>query len=359
MMCSPWSDLFRNVGRAFSERDPMATTSSSSVVALFSTEGQAAEAISALKAAGFSASQIGAAANSNTSSSTGALSADTTGSYADDTTQSAAGTSLGAKSEGVWDKVKNFFEGNEGGGVEQYANERAHDNASHEVTSGGYHLGSDGYDHYEPADISHSLGGMSIPDEHSRYFEHRMTTGNSSVLVTVTASGREAEAAGILEANGGDLGSGANDYDYSAPAAAGAASGAAVAGEQQRIQLLGEVLRVHKERISRGEVRIRKEIITENQTVQVPVTREELVIERIPTSGTTAVQGSIGENSDIRIPLTEERASLDKQTVVREEVAIGKRAVESVQDVAGSVRHEELNVEEGTETVADPTLRRN
>ena len=52
-----------------------------------------------------------------------------------------------------------------------------------------------------------------------------------------------------------------------------------------RVQLFGEVLRVHKERISRGEVRVRKDVVTENQTIEVPVTREELVLERVSVSG--------------------------------------------------------------------------
>ena len=82
--------------------------------------------------------------------------------------------------------------------------------------------------------------------------------------------------------------------------------------------------------------------------MQVPVTREELVIERIPVSGTTTVAGAVGQDAEIRIPLSEEVASVDTQTVVREEIAVGKRAVEDVQEVGGAVRHEELDVEDTT-----------
>ena len=113
--------------------------------------------------------------------------------------------------------------------------------------------------------------------------------------------------------------------------------------------LLGEVLRVHKDRISRGEVRLRKEVITEQQSVQVPVTREELVVERIAGDDVTPVQGSIGADKEIRIPLSEERASLGKQTVVREQVAVGKRAVEEVRNLDSDVQHEELRVEDETQ----------
>jgi uncharacterized protein (TIGR02271 family) len=103
--------------------------------------------------------------------------------------------------------------------------------------------------------------------------------------------------------------------------------------------------------ISRGEVRLRKEVVTETQTVQVPVTREELVIERRPVDQATPATGSIGE-SEIRIPLSEERASVDTSTVVREEVAVGKKPIQEVRDLTGKVRREELVVEDPTKRTA-------
>jgi uncharacterized protein (TIGR02271 family) len=121
--------------------------------------------------------------------------------------------------------------------------------------------------------------------------------------------------------------------------------------EQNNIQLLGEILRVHKDRVSRGEVRLRKEVVTETQTVQVPVAREELVIERRPVDQATPTTGSIGE-SEIRIPLSEERASVDTSTVVREEVAVGKKPIQEVRDLTGKVRREELVVEDPTKRTA-------
>ena len=45
------------------------------------------------------------------------------------------------------------------------------------------------------------------------------------------------------------------------------------------VQLFGEVLRVRKEKVSTGDVHVRKEAVTHMETVQVPVTREHLVVE--------------------------------------------------------------------------------
>src|SRR5947208_15842521 len=81
------------------------------------------------------------------------------------------------------------------------------------------------------------------------------------------------------------------------------------------------MLRTYKERVQRGEVRLRKEVVTESQSIQVPVTREELVIERTPGSG--QVTGEIGRDEEIRVPLSEERVRVEKQPVVNEEVRVG------------------------------------
>jgi uncharacterized protein (TIGR02271 family) len=118
-----------------------------------------------------------------------------------------------------------------------------------------------------------------------------------------------------------------------------------------RVQLFGEVLRVHKERISRGEVRVRKDVMSENQTIEVPITREELVLERVAVpANTPATSANIGRGQEIRVPLSEDSVRLEKQPVVREEVLVGKREVADVARVGDDVRHEELRVDSDAET---------
>ena len=298
------------------------TTSTSTVAAYFTTHAAAQSAIDRLKEAGFTSAHIGYAGRDFGNNSVEA-------------TRAGAGNATGARSasgkaEGAWAKIKNFFEG---GDVEPYADERTRgDAASHEITA----------DDYDAADVHGTFSELSIPQTHSRYFGHKLRQGQDGAVVTVKAEGRQAEAEEILTSAGGDLGQGATDFQYPDNQAEESR------GAGQRIQLLGEVLRVHKDRISRGEVRLRKEVITEQQSVQVPVTREELVVERIAGNDVTPVQGSIGADKEIRIPLSEERASLDKQTVVREQVAVGKRAVEEVRNLDSDVQHEELRVEDTT-----------
>ena len=309
------------------------TETRSTIAAYFSSQSKASIAVEELREAGFNADQVGMA---------GRFNAGTEAAASGVSTGTATGTNTGTTNhEGTWSKIKSFFEGNE---PEPYADEKRRGSIdSHEITPEGGFGSSYDEAEYDSTDVHGSLSGLSVPEEHSRYFGHRLGRGEDGAVVTVQPNGREQEAQEILARNGGDLGEGAAEYSYDetdAPATTNA----------QRIQLLGEVLRVHKERIGAGEVRLRKEVITEQQTIQVPVSHEELIVERITGDSLTPVTGAIGADSEIRIPLSQEVASVDKQTVVREQVAIGKRTIEGVQDVSSDVQHEELRIEDPTET---------
>jgi uncharacterized protein (TIGR02271 family) len=109
------------------------------------------------------------------------------------------------------------------------------------------------------------------------------------------------------------------------------------------IRLHEERLKVDKTQERTGEVQVRKEVHTEHQQITVPVEREEVVIERRPASGTAAGDFRAEE---IRIPVKEEKVNVSKETVVKEEVTVGKRKVTENETVSGDVRKEELKVEE-------------
>jgi uncharacterized protein (TIGR02271 family) len=310
------------------------------IAAYFDDSNDAREAVEALHDAGFSSAHIGVAHRAHSSFSS---------------TEPSTGTrSTGGEKKhefSTWDKIKHWFSGDE---PEPYADERTRgDLATHEITDPDAAAG------YASSDLHGSFRSLDIPEERSRYFSHRLGRGQNGAVVTVNAGARRAEAEDILTQYGGDLATGAASYDYGETGynTSGYETGDRTTASSttdnyrdespENIQLLGEVLRVHKDRISRGEVRIRKDVVTENQSVQVPVTREELVIERRPVNEAAPADGTIGE-SEIRVPLTEERASLDKSTVVREEVSVSKRPVEEVRDVTGEVRREELVVDDPT-----------
>jgi uncharacterized protein (TIGR02271 family) len=113
------------------------------------------------------------------------------------------------------------------------------------------------------------------------------------------------------------------------------------------VTLAEERLQVGKESVESGRVRLRKYVTTETQTVSVPVSKEKLVIERVPAEGTTAGSISdVGEQIE-EITLREERAVVGKETVAVEEVRVGKEVITESQQVSGEVRkeHADLDVE--------------
>jgi len=108
------------------------------------------------------------------------------------------------------------------------------------------------------------------------------------------------------------------------------------------VQLREEKLRVTKTPVQTGNVKVRKEVHTDHKTVTVPVEREEIVIERRPAGGLAT--GSV-RAEEVRIPVKEERVTVSKETVVKEEVRVSKRKVHGTEDVSDDVRREELVVE--------------
>ncbi|WP_141733011.1 YsnF/AvaK domain-containing protein [Oligoflexus tunisiensis] len=124
------------------------------------------------------------------------------------------------------------------------------------------------------------------------------------------------------------------------------------------MELREEQLDVHTERMQTGEVQLRKEIITETKSVDVPVTREEIVVERRPLEG-VAQEGSLDTagldtEKEIRIPVSEEFVHIDKKVAPREEVRVSKEKITDTKSVSEEVRREEAHVDsDGRVSVKD------
>ncbi len=185
--------------------------------------------------------------------------------------------------------------------------------------------------------------GMSAAD--AQYFADGVAGGGA--LVTVKADGRAAEAIEILQRHGADLASQTVEGN-AAPATLGAAPSL---DADQTIQLRAERLELDKMRVASGTVRVRKDVITQQHDVDVPVSHEELVIERHAVVD-GAIGGTIGDEKTISVPLSREEIVVSKQTYVTEEIDIGKRAVTDTQHVSETVRHEELVVDAPVPTTA-------
>ena len=133
-------------------------------------------------------------------------------------------------------------------------------------------------------------------------------------------------------------------YAPGAYQAATAAADRASTRTDERLTRTEEELRVGTRAVEAGEVVVGKHVETERQQVPVNLKREEIVIERRPVNreaGATDIR-----EDQIRVPLMEEEAVVDKRAVVKEELVIGKRVVEDQQTVDADVRREEFDIDE-------------
>lgn len=110
-----------------------------------------------------------------------------------------------------------------------------------------------------------------------------------------------------------------------------------------------ERLHVGKEREATGRARLRKYVVTETQSVDVPLQREEVRVERTPLDGTEATSGTIDENDTAEVTLHEERPVVGKETVGVERVGLEKETVNETRSVDAEVRKEQVDVETDTD----------
>ncbi|NYF24443.1 YsnF/AvaK domain-containing protein [Sporosarcina sp. JAI121] len=120
----------------------------------------------------------------------------------------------------------------------------------------------------------------------------------------------------------------------------------------ERLRLHEEKLNVDKERYQAGEVNVRKHVVEDIQTVEVPVTREEVYIERRAVTEETAAGEVFDDGENIHIPVMEERVEVTKRPVVSEEIVVGKREVHDTETVSERVRREEADIDR-TDDVLD------
>jgi len=337
----------------------MTTQTRSSVVGVFTDHAQAQRAVNELKRAGFTDDQIGVLGRDTKGVTKGEGVVDETDSYAAEgaATGLAAGAGIGA----LWGL------GILAGALPAIGPAIAGGTLAVLLSSAAAGAAAAG--------LAGALIGMGIPKEEAEYYESEFKAGR--ILITVTATGREDEARAILRRNGA--------YDASqrpAMSSQGTAEGSSrvmpaaaststhgftgerrdttmptTAGMRSTTSEGGTVRAVEEELHARktpvqSEVKVTKEVHTEHKTIDVPVTREEVVIERhAPTGGRTASAADIGEHQQIRIPVTEEQVTVEKTPVVKEEVTVQKRKVQGTERVSGTVRSEEIKVE------ADPNAK--
>jgi uncharacterized protein (TIGR02271 family) len=109
-----------------------------------------------------------------------------------------------------------------------------------------------------------------------------------------------------------------------------------------------EELRVGTETRERGRARLRKHVTTEQQTVTVPVQREEVRVEREPITDANldaATSGPAISEEEHEVTLHQEEVVVDKRAVPKERVRLDTETVTEERQVAEEVRKEQIQVD--------------
>lgn len=119
-------------------------------------------------------------------------------------------------------------------------------------------------------------------------------------------------------------------------------------GETVRVPVHEEELTATTRPVERGRVRIDKDVVSEERTLDVPVTEERLVVNRRVVDRDAPVGAAAYKEDTIEIPLLSEEVDVQKRNRVVEEIEVGKEAVQRTERVAGTVRREEVRVDDSS-----------
>ena len=204
-------------------------------------------------------------------------------------------------------------------------------------------------------EILDGLIGMGFPPNEAHFYNQEYRAGRTVVAVKTTD--RQQEAADILRLGGA--------YDAYARPGTGNGNGSEMnTGVVQTLQLREETLQVEKQWVQTGEIRIRKRVITEEKVFRVPVSREEVIIERVPFTANgqpdTTISGSMNatdigvgegeiltleEGQPFTIQVREEQVFIQKTPMVVEEITLTKQVIQETKAITDTVQREELHVE--------------
>ena len=111
------------------------------------------------------------------------------------------------------------------------------------------------------------------------------------------------------------------------------------------VQLREEELLARKQTVQSGQVTVGTDVVAEQRTLEVPVTREEVVIDRHAVNRRASDEPISATSEAITVPVREEQVTAEKRAVVYEEVNVGKQAVQQTERVSDTVRKEVVDVD--------------
>lgn len=226
----------------------------------------------------------------------------------------------------------------------------------HTLRDGELHLAFQ-KDRIEDAPDLDENGHLTTDDQDAFYRHYGLTETKD---VTTYDTGRHAAAGTGAGAAAGAAGAGAAagerrevETDAAAAGARTDAAATADAADKDAIIRSEEQLNVQKDRVESGQVRLRKYVVNETETVEVPVEREEVRVVREPITDADRANfdGKIGEQ-EASVTLHEDRVNVSKESVPVEKVSLEKDTVQDTERVSEELRKERFDTD-GVEGVVD------
>ena len=166
---------------------------------------------------------------------------------------------------------------------------------------------------------------------------------------SITVNGQQYEFSSIERIEGGEVYL-TRQVGASPEAERVAAKGTTREAEGEvRVPVREERLEVDKRQADLGEVRIKTTVESEQQTVPVELTREEVHVEQRDVENRPASEADLKDafqEGTIRVPVRGEEAVARKEAVVTGEVVIDKTKTTRTEQVADTVRRERVEVDE-------------
>jgi uncharacterized protein (TIGR02271 family) len=155
-----------------------------------------------------------------------------------------------------------------------------------------------------------------------------------------------------------------NDSRYEYPPTADSATSTVSTGPATttdaadlRIPVREEELVAGTQQTEAGRVHIHKDVVADQQTLNVPVHRERVTVERVPLSDVPATSADAFVEQDIEVPVMGETVVTGKRVVGVEEVRVHKDVVTEQEQVTDTVRKEEVSVDSNPEIVLEDNTR--
>lgn len=211
----------------------------------------------------------------------------------------------------------------------------------------------------EPMGFWAKLKQVSLPQEDRDSYEEGVRRGGIFFTASVDEQQVDRAITALEQCNPVDLERRQEEWRRSgwsgaqATRATAASSGAAQSGRDQEevIPVAEERLRVGKREVNRGGVRARAYVVEEPVQEDVRLREEHVEIERRPVNQPAAsgAEDRVMQERTVEMSETAEVPVVQKETQVKEELVVRKRAEERVETVKDKVRHTEVDVEKTRE----------